>query len=246
MGPTRRQLTKPVIAAVEGHAVAGGLELAIWCDLRVAAEDAIFGVFCRRWGVPLIDGGTVRLPRLIGQSRALDLVLTGRAVGADEALGMGLVNRVVPSGTARAAAVALATEVAALPQGCLRSDRASLYAQWDRSLDARAGDRDHAWHGRVALGRGARGRGSLHPRLRSPRGAVLTFIAGERWARWVPVAQICRLSRGDPMARLPCNPIDDELRRTWRSRRATPSPSPDLTEAPRPSQRRFGAEGGRC
>ncbi len=135
MGPTRRLLAKPVIAAVEGHAVAGGLELALWCDLRVAAEDAVLGVFCRRWGVPLIDGGTVRLPRLIGQSRALDLVLTGRAVGADEALGMGLVNRVVPAGTARTAALALATELSALPQGCLRSDRASLYAQWDLPLD---------------------------------------------------------------------------------------------------------------
>jgi enoyl-CoA hydratase len=135
MGPTRRLLTKPVIAAVEGHAVAGGLELALWCDLRVAAADAVFGVFCRRWGVPLIDGGTVRLPRLIGQSRALDLVLTGRAVGAEEALGMGLVNRVAPPGGALAAAVALAAELARLPQGCLRSDRASLYEQWDLPLD---------------------------------------------------------------------------------------------------------------
>ncbi|MDQ1429483.1 MAG: enoyl-CoA hydratase, partial [Actinomycetota bacterium] len=135
MGPTRRLLTKPVVAAVEGHAVAGGLELALWCDLRVAAADAVFGVFCRRWGVPLIDGGTVRLPRLIGQSRALDLVLTGRAVGADEALGMGLINRVAPSGGALAAAVALAGELALLPQGCLRSDRASLYEQWDLPLD---------------------------------------------------------------------------------------------------------------
>jgi enoyl-CoA hydratase len=135
MGPTRRLLTKPVIAAVEGHAVAGGLELALWCDLRVAAEDSVFGVFCRRWGVPLIDGGTVRLPRLIGQSRALDLVLTGRAVGAAEALTMGLVNRVVPAGTAFESAIALAGELAALPQGCLRSDRASLYEQWDLSLD---------------------------------------------------------------------------------------------------------------
>ena len=135
MGPTRRLLAKPVIAAVEGHAVAGGLELALWCDLRVAGADAVFGVFCRRWGVPLIDGGTVRLPRLIGQSRALDLVLTGRAVGAEEALGMGLVNRVVPLGTALAAAVALAGELAQLPQGCLRSDRASLYEQWDLPLD---------------------------------------------------------------------------------------------------------------
>jgi len=134
MGPTRMQLTKPVIAAVEGHAVAGGLELALWCDLRVAAADAIFGVFCRRWGVPLIDGGTVRLPRVIGQGPALDLILTGRAVEAEEALRLGLANRVVPSGTARDAAVALASELASLPQVCLRNDRASVYAQWDLPL----------------------------------------------------------------------------------------------------------------
>jgi len=126
MGVTRMQLSKPVIAAIEGYAVAGGLELAIWCDLRVAAADARLGVFCRRWGVPLIDGGTVRLPRLIGRSRAMDLILTGRAVGADEALGMGLVNRVVEPGTARAAAEALAADLAALPQTCLRNDRLSL------------------------------------------------------------------------------------------------------------------------
>jgi enoyl-CoA hydratase len=131
MGPTRMQLSKPVIAAVEGHAVAGGLELALWCDLRVMADDAIFGVFCRRWGVPLIDGGTVRLPRVVGQSVALDLILTGRAVDADEAYRIGLANRVVPSGGARDAAVALGTELAALPQVCLRNDRASVYAQWD-------------------------------------------------------------------------------------------------------------------
>ena len=134
LGPTRRVLAKPVIGAVEGHAVAGGLELALWCDLRVVADDAVFGVFCRRWGVPLVDGGTVRLPRLIGQGAALDLVLTGRAVGADEALRLGLATRVVPSGTARDCAVALAHELAALPQTCLRSDRASLYEQWDLPL----------------------------------------------------------------------------------------------------------------
>jgi enoyl-CoA hydratase len=134
LGPTRRLLGKPVIAAVEGHAVAGGLELALWCDLRVAAEGAVFGVFCRRWGVPLVDGGTVRLPRIIGQGPALDMILTGRAVEADEALRLGLANLVVPTGTARAAAVALATEIAALPQVCLRSDRASAYAQWDLEL----------------------------------------------------------------------------------------------------------------
>jgi enoyl-CoA hydratase len=131
MGPTRMVLSKPVIAAVSGHAVAGGLELALWCDLRVADTTAVFGVFCRRWGVPLIDGGTVRLPRLIGQSRAMDLVLTGRAVGADEALAIGLANRVVPAGQARAAAEELAASLAAFPQACLRSDRASALAQWD-------------------------------------------------------------------------------------------------------------------
>jgi len=134
MGPTRLALGKPVIAAVEGYAVAGGLELAIWCDLRVAAEDAVFGVFCRRFGVPLVDGGTVRLPRLVGEGRALDLILTGRPVAADEALSMGLANRVVPSGTALEAAVAWATELAALPQECLRNDRRSAVEQWGRSL----------------------------------------------------------------------------------------------------------------
>lgn len=134
MGPTRMLLSKPVIAAVEGFAVAGGLELAIWCDLRVAASDATFGVYCRRWGVPLIDGGTVRLPRLIGHSHALDLTLTGRGVSGDEAVRMGLVNRSVAPGTALAAATALAHEIAALPQGCMRSDRASSYEQWDLPL----------------------------------------------------------------------------------------------------------------
>ncbi|MCU7727749.1 crotonase/enoyl-CoA hydratase family protein [Actinoplanes sp. KI2] len=129
MGPTRLRPGKPVIAAVEGYAVAGGLELAAWCDLRVAAADAIFGVFCRRWGVPLIDGGTVRLPRLIGMSRALDLILTGRPVPAAEALEFGLANRVVEPGTARAAAEALARQIAAFPQTCLRNDRRSAYEQ---------------------------------------------------------------------------------------------------------------------
>lgn len=129
MGPTRMSLSKPVIAAVEGYAVAGGLELAAWCDLRVVAEDAVLGVFCRRWGVPLIDGGTVRLPRLIGESRAMDLILTGRPVAAEEALAIGLANRVVSSGGALAAAQALAAEIAAFPQTCLRSDRASARAQ---------------------------------------------------------------------------------------------------------------------
>jgi enoyl-CoA hydratase len=134
MGPTRLELGKPVIAAVEGHAVAGGLELALWCDLRVAAQDAVFGVYCRRWGVPLIDGGTIRLPRLIGHSHALDLILTGRGVSGDEARALGLANRLVPKGRALAEAVALARQLARLPQRCLRSDRRSAYAQWDLPL----------------------------------------------------------------------------------------------------------------
>lgn len=136
MGPTRMLLSKPVIAAINGYAVAGGLELAIWCDLRVMEDDAIVGVFCRRWGIPLIDGGTVRLPRLIGLSHALDLILTGRAVDAQEALAMGLANRVVPKGTARQAAEALAHELAQLPQVCLRSDRLSAYEQADLPFEA--------------------------------------------------------------------------------------------------------------
>jgi enoyl-CoA hydratase len=130
MGPSRHLLTKPVIAAVEGYAVAGGLELALWCDLRVASETAKFGVFCRRWGVPLIDGGTVRLPRLIGHSRALDMILTGREVGAREAFDWGLANRLVPGGQALAEAKALAEQVAKFPQVCMRSDRRSSYEQW--------------------------------------------------------------------------------------------------------------------
>ncbi|GAC1623567.1 MAG: crotonase/enoyl-CoA hydratase family protein [Nevskia sp.] len=136
MGPTRLQLSKPVIAAIAGHAVAGGLELALWCDLRVVEEDATLGVFCRRWGVPLIDGGTIRLPRLIGLSQALDLILTGRAVGAEEALRIGLANRVVPTGEARAAAEALARELTRFPQQCLRGDRASACEQASLSMDA--------------------------------------------------------------------------------------------------------------
>lgn len=131
MGPTRLLLTKPVIAAVEGYAVAGGLELATWCDLRVAATDAALGVFCRRWGVPLIDGGTVRLPRLVGHSHAMDLILTGREVAADEALRMGLVNRLAEPGRALADAIALAHELTRFPPNCLRSDRLSAYEQWD-------------------------------------------------------------------------------------------------------------------
>lgn len=133
MGPTRMVLTKPVIAAISGYAVAGGLELALWCDLRVVEEDAVFGVFCRRWGVPLIDGGTVRLPRLIGHGRAMDMILTGRAVDATEALAIGLANRVVPKGQSRQAAEELAAELAGFPQGCLRADRLSAMSQWGRT-----------------------------------------------------------------------------------------------------------------
>jgi enoyl-CoA hydratase len=136
VGPTRLLLGKPVIAAVEGHAVAGGLELAAWCDLRVAAEDAVFGVYCRRWGIPLMDGGTVRLARLVGQSHALDLILTGRAVSGEEALRMGLANRLVPKGAALERAAQLAEEIASRPQGALRSDRLSAYEQWAHDLPA--------------------------------------------------------------------------------------------------------------
>ncbi|MBO9547594.1 crotonase/enoyl-CoA hydratase family protein [Caulobacter sp.] len=163
MGPTRRLLSKPVIAAVEGHAVAGGLELALWCDLRVAAQDATFGVFCRRWGVPLIDGGTVRLPRLIGQGRALDMILTGRAVGASEALSWGLADRVVPRGMALAAAHELAGQIAAFPQLCLRADRASTYVQWDVDL---------------AEALKVEGRGGLEPLRREARAGAARFRDG--------------------------------------------------------------------
>ncbi|HEX8958155.1 MAG TPA: crotonase/enoyl-CoA hydratase family protein [Burkholderiaceae bacterium] len=135
MGPTRMALKKPLVAAVHGHAVAGGLELALLADMRVADETAVFGVFCRRWGVPLIDGGTVRLPRLVGMGRALDMILTGRAVDAAEALQMGLVNRIVPPGEARNAAERLAHELAALPQACMLADRASAYSQWDMTME---------------------------------------------------------------------------------------------------------------
>lgn len=135
VGPTRMLLGKPVIAAVEGHAVAGGLELAVWCDLRVAAEDAVFGVFCRRWSIPLMDGGTIRLARLIGHSHALDLILTGRGVSGEEALRMGLANRLVPRGRALPEAIALAREIASRPQAALRSDRLSSYEQWSMPLD---------------------------------------------------------------------------------------------------------------
>ncbi|HET7500681.1 MAG TPA: crotonase/enoyl-CoA hydratase family protein [Kofleriaceae bacterium] len=155
MGPSRMVLGKPVIAAIAGHAVAGGLELALWCDLRVAEDDAVLGVFCRRFGVPLIDGGTIRLPRLIGLSRALDLILTGRPVHADEALAIGLVNRVVPRGESLAAARQLAHQLAALPQAAMRADRMSAYLQHDLSLEAAlAGELER---GRRALTEGVGG-----------------------------------------------------------------------------------------
>jgi len=136
MGPSRMLLSKPVIAAIEGYAVAGGLELAVWCDLRVLSEKAVLGVFCRRFGVPLVDGGTIRLPRLIGMSRALDLILTGRPVDAQEAKEFGLANRVVPEGEAKAEAIILATEIAQFPELCMKNDRLSVYQQWNMGLEA--------------------------------------------------------------------------------------------------------------
>ena len=170
MGPTRLELSKPVIAAIEGHAVAGGLELALWCDLRVAAEDAVFGVFCRRWGVPLVDGGTVRLPRLIGHSHALDLILTGRGVSGEEARTMGLANRLVPRGRALEAALELAELLVSHPQRCLRSDRQGVLAQWGltedaalreetrRGLDVISSGETRAGAGRFAAGAGRHGK----------------------------------------------------------------------------------------
>jgi len=149
MGPTRLRLSKPVIAAVAGHAVAGGLELALWCDLRVADETAIFGVYCRRWGVPLIDGGTVRLPRLVGTGRAMDLILTGRSVDSAEALAIGLVNRLVPTGEALSTAQELARQLAAFPQTCLREDRASTLEQ--EGLDEAAALANEFRHGLISL-----------------------------------------------------------------------------------------------
>jgi enoyl-CoA hydratase len=155
MGPTRLRLTKPVIAAVSGYAVAGGLELALWCDLRVADESAVFGVFCRRWGVPLVDGGTVRLPRLIGTSRALDMILTGRAVPAAEAYAIGLANRLVPAGQALSAAQELGADLARLPQACMRADRLSTLEQ--DSLDEAAALANEYAHGVAVLGEAAAG-----------------------------------------------------------------------------------------
>jgi enoyl-CoA hydratase len=169
MGPTRMTLSKPVIAAVSGHAVAGGLELALWCDLRVVEEDAVMGVFCRRWGVPLIDGGTIRLPRLIGHSRAMDLILTGRGVDAQEALAIGLANRVVAKGEARQRAEELAAELAGFPQQCMRADRLSALHQWGESepdaIDyefasiSRVKDEALEGAGRFAAGAGRHGAG---------------------------------------------------------------------------------------
>jgi enoyl-CoA hydratase len=156
MGPTRMAFSKPVIAAIEGYAVAGGLELALMCDLRVAARGAVFGVFCRRWGVPLIDGGTIRLPRVVGMGRALDLILTGRAVAAAEALAMGLANRVVDDGQALATAQALALQIAGFPQQCMLADRASAFAQWDLPL-AEALQREGAGGHSAALAEGVAG-----------------------------------------------------------------------------------------
>jgi enoyl-CoA hydratase len=152
MGPTRMNLSKPVIAAVEGYAVAGGCELALWCDLRVASESAIFGIFCRRFGVPLIDLGTIRLPRLIGHSRAMDLILTGREVRAQEAFDIGLANRLVPSGQALPAAIELARQIAAFPQTCLRHDRLSAIEQWGLQEDAAL--RNEFRHGTITMGSG--------------------------------------------------------------------------------------------
>ena len=163
-GPPRRLLTKPVIAAVEGFAVAGGLELALWCDLRVAAESAVFGVFCRRWGVPLIDGGTVRLPRLVGQGRALDMILTGRPVHSDEALAWGLADRVTDDGGALEGAIELAKEIAAFPQLCMRADRTSAMTHWDRDLDD-------------ALR--AEGVGGIEPLMREAAAGAGRFVEGE-------------------------------------------------------------------
>ena len=152
MGPSRMLLSKPVIGAIEGFAVAGGLELALWCDMRVAAEDAVFGVYCRRWGVPLMDGGTVRLPRLIGMSHAMDMILTGRGVSGEGALGMGLANRLVPKGQALPAAIELAQQISAFPQICMRSDRLSAYEQWNVPLEDAL--RDESRRGREVIDSG--------------------------------------------------------------------------------------------
>jgi len=170
MGPTRMLLSKPVVAAISGHAVAGGLELALWCDLRVVERSAVMGVFCRRFGVPLIDGGTVRLPRLIGLSRALDLILTGRAVGADEALVMGLANRVVEDGQGLVVALALAQQLAALPQNCMRHDRLSAYEQGGLGLEAALNN--EFTHGQATLASGEFSTGARQFALGAGRGGT--------------------------------------------------------------------------
>jgi enoyl-CoA hydratase len=174
MGPSRLKLSKPVIAAVSGYAVAGGLELACWCDLRVAEDDAVFGVFCRRWGVPLIDGGTVRLPRLIGQSRALDMILTGRPVAAMEAFAMGLANRVVRKGEAREAAERLGSEIARMPQICMKGDRSSVYEQWD--LDYFAAMANEFAHGEKTLRSGEAVKGAMRFSSGKGRGGSFSDI----------------------------------------------------------------------
>ncbi len=171
LGPTRMRLSKPVIAAVSGYAVAGGLELACWCDLRVMEDDAVFGVFCRRWGVPLVDGGTIRLPRLIGLSRAMELILSGRPVAAGEALHIGLANRVVPKGDARAAAEAWAAELTRFPQLCLRNDRLSACEQFDLGMDEAL--RNETRRGLETLGSGETLRGAA--RFASGRGRGGSF-----------------------------------------------------------------------
>ena len=174
MGPTRMLLSKPVVAAVEGHAVAGGLELALWCDLRVAARDAVFGVYCRRFGVPLVDLGTIRLPRLIGHSHAMDLILTGRGVSGEEALRMGLANRLVEPGRAVESAIALAQELAQLPQKCLRSDRMSAYEQW--SLGWPEASQNEFRHGLQVVESGETQQGA--ERFAGGQGRHGKFIAG--------------------------------------------------------------------
>ncbi|WP_257550663.1 crotonase/enoyl-CoA hydratase family protein [Sphingopyxis sp. DBS4] len=176
MGPTRMLLEKPVIAAIEGHAVAGGLELALWCDMRVAAVSAVFGVYCRRWGVPLIDGGTVRLPRIVGQGRAMDMILTGRAVAAAEALRIGLADRVVADGTALSAAIELAKQIAAFPQICMNSDRLSAYRQWDFDIE---GALAHEAHAGVAPLREGAAAGARRFTEGAGRGGSFTAFKGE-------------------------------------------------------------------
>ncbi len=170
MGPTRVVLGKPVVAAIDGYAVAGGLELALWCDLRVASEDAVFGVFCRRFGVPLVDLGTVRLPRLIGHSRAMDLILTGRAVAAEEAFAIGLANRLAPRGRSLEVAIALATELASLPQGCMRSDRLSAIEQWGLAEEDAAAN--EARRGRAVIASGETLDGALRFAAGAGRGGL--------------------------------------------------------------------------